>query len=201
MSAKLPPRIPAGAHSEVESGEWSVTLKLADAAAVRGKLSRADGQPLVRPMLSVHSRDRDHFYAELPRVKFEAGGVFSVDTLPGSVDLDAWDEGTMHKRLTVVAPADDVRITLDKGGSLVGKVVDETGAPVKHARVTATGGPEARASGFTEADGAFALLALPDGPYDVTAQTDKPRDAPMVPGPFLARAERTGRTQAELKDG
>ena len=85
-------------------------------------------------------------------------------TLPGSGAADAQ---TVSSNSPTPAP---VRVAAVTAGSIYGAVVDESGAPVDGAVVSAMGG--ATAFAVTDRAGQFRLSELPPGPYVVRAHRD-----------------------------
>lgn len=203
VKAEASGKMPASSRGKVEAGEWAVTLQLSEPAQVRGRLVAADGTGLVKPRLTVHTMDRARFFTQMPQPKVEPSGAFTVTTVAGQVQLHGSAEGMMPAQVTVEAPAEGVEIRLERGGAIEGTVVDDRGAPVKGADVSAHvgGDPGTRGSALSDAEGAFTLTPLADEVYEVWAQVERKRAGPPKMGPYTPVIERFGKVRAELKGG
>jgi hypothetical protein len=74
--------------------------------------------------------------------------------------------------MTVVAPAQEVRLVVNRGLSLEGVLVDEAGQPVQGAQLLSVDAAPPYRSGetvLTDAEGRFLLPALTEGPYLIYA--------------------------------
>ncbi len=99
--------------------------------------------------------------------RFEIGGL-----RPGRYEVTASATGYATGRAVAEAGGEEIEVVLDEGGTLTGRVADESGAPVEDAQVTArdeSGTERWRvASGRSdEGDGRFALRDVPPGRYDL----------------------------------
>jgi hypothetical protein len=119
----------------------------------------------------------------------DAHGRFTVDDLiPGRYRVEAAQPGFEALRTDELTLAPGERrdlgaLALRDGFPVAGRVLDETGAPIEGARVTAAGADPAASALTTATDGAGAFsIALPAGSYRLTA---------TAPGHGPARAQVT----------
>ena len=147
------------------------SVELRRGGALRLLATDTEGAPVPGATVQLSSPDaRD---ADLLAEKPPAGedGRVVLDGLPeGSYTLVVRAEGfrpEIVKGLKLTLAADRVLgVELQRGTTLVGRVVSESGAPLAGAKVTATfaqGGSELRQEAVAGEDGAFRLDGLPDG--------------------------------------
>ncbi|HSN91407.1 MAG TPA: carboxypeptidase regulatory-like domain-containing protein [Anaeromyxobacteraceae bacterium] len=109
------------------------------------------------------------------RARSDRLGRFAVGhAAPGGFALSVKAPGFLPGEVDASAPG-DVTVTLARGGILELVVIDETGAPVPGADVTATtphreGGESLRFYAKADADGRYAFTGLPSGLYRAVAQ-------------------------------
>jgi uncharacterized GH25 family protein len=175
-------------------GEQNARLELPTPGGLKGKVT-LDGEP------PKHATVQVGFGAPTPTVK---GEFFIQDLAPGKYDI------TLHSlefserilRDVEIEPAgttDLGTITVEKGRILAGQVVDGSGRPVQGAKIRvgerlfSGGGDEAQAdqwdaltnvrSGFSNADGSFTIVGIPDKPTSAAAETAHGRSLPTaIPG-------------------
>jgi protocatechuate 3,4-dioxygenase beta subunit len=119
-------------------------------------------------------------------------GVFRIDGIdPGTYSLSASAQGFAAKAVDGVAVAASeaaggaapsatpaLTISLDEGGTIVGRVLDPSGAPVAGARVVAhnlsigLGGNRGSPSGLAGPDGTFTLRSLAAAQYSLVASAN-----------------------------
>jgi protocatechuate 3,4-dioxygenase beta subunit len=109
----------------------------------------------------------------LARATSAADGAFQLDALPeGTVALWALGARGSAMKPGVAAGSDGVELVLEKGVSLPGRVVDDSGAPLAGAKVTLFDHEGSRYFELrTGADGRFAFGPLPDVPYGLVASS------------------------------
>lgn len=101
-------------------------------------------------------------------------GAFALDHAPvNAIRIDASADGYVAAEANVAAGTGDatVTLTLERGHSVKGRVVDDSGQPVEGADVNAqrtTGGASGHAS--SAADGSFEIGALAAGKYEIEAR-------------------------------
>ncbi|MBN1606912.1 MAG: carboxypeptidase regulatory-like domain-containing protein [Polyangiaceae bacterium] len=102
----------------------------------------------------------------------EASGRFKVFVAPGLVDLVAEADGYSRARTQVVAPCDELRLTLAPGSTIAGRVLERASSqPVAGVAVTATRTAEIGLSDIgsaeSDASGQFRITGLFPGQYEV----------------------------------
>jgi uncharacterized GH25 family protein len=161
-----------------------VELVLAAGGVVHGTVKSKAGVPVAGANVSVVGQGTV-FWRARRQAFTDANGQFSIAGLARRpVDVVAWHESgaSTIAPVDLVAKADnEVAITLDVTGTLVGTVVDKAGKPIAEAQVIAepewSGSVKDRAEWLirgiqeTVADqaGGFTFAGLPDGTYRVRA--------------------------------
>lgn len=172
----------ARARAEVISGEETeVELALEEALhTLAGRAVDAGGFPLAGVQLTVSSLRAD---APHRRTLWSGDdGTFSLPGLPAPPwRLEALQPGFAPARLDLFEPADDVRVTLDRGAEISGSLLDDrTGEPVQ-ARVELLRDdlPPERLATRTDADGAFRFERARAGLWTlrVTSEDHLPHEA------------------------
>ncbi|HEX2122638.1 MAG TPA: carboxypeptidase-like regulatory domain-containing protein, partial [Thermoanaerobaculia bacterium] len=167
----------AAALVESPKPDEPMTIVLRDGIEVRGVVTGPDGKPVAGagiaaiqdpfgavalPIDSVLSSG----YGE-PFVETGRDGTFTLRLNAAPHDLAVWKEGYAGFRLGGLTPAagePPLRITLDRGAELRGRVVAKKGNPPLLGTISAEsdGGYHATA---VNADGTFAFASLRPGPY------------------------------------
>src|SRR5206468_7372650 len=99
----------------------------------------------------------------------DAEGNFKVTGLgDGHLTLRAEKEGYVAASLEDVDPSQNIVLTLDRGGSISGRVVGLSDAETGMVSVTANYGASA-AHATVDTDGSFTLRGVPDGQVSVPA--------------------------------
>jgi protocatechuate 3,4-dioxygenase beta subunit len=171
----------SGAVPGVRPGGGEVVVRLRPAAGVRGRVVRADGQPVQGFLLQVRTGDTPG--PLLPAGREFAGATFSLPDVPAepATLVASTPDGLRGELPLALAPGQqrEVEVVLRGTAGLVGRILDASGAPLAGAVVAVEGaeGP----GGFQETDaaGRFRFERLPPGERRVL----------MHNGP-MARAER-----------
>ncbi len=155
-----------------------VVLTLLRGAVLSGRVVDAAGDPV--PSAVVLAKPAAVFTSER-RTRVGPDGAFRFDALPaGRCELRAVRSGYLGRRhadvaLTEGGTHDGVTITLDRGLTIAGRVVDDSGQPVAGARVQASPSRSSReryggsGTSVTEDDGTFTIPALGPGELRVFA--------------------------------
>lgn len=106
-----------------------VDLALGCEATLSGSVTNARGEPLSEVEVSVACGDEQHVMMS------EATGAFRFATRSGSCQLKAKKRGYKPLASLVEAPTRDVKLVLDAGATLSGRVVDAKGAPLREVTV------------------------------------------------------------------
>jgi protocatechuate 3,4-dioxygenase beta subunit len=187
-----------------------VTLTLGPTAIVGGRVLESSGAPVPNAKLSVYgTREggdgaptdaQGAFRLSLPpgdyRVRVHARGYFAPDFDSESVKVEGLRAGE----------ARSIEFRLRQGVSIAGTVVDSSGQAVSNASVSAlvpgagkapmtSMGPGKAASAQSDANGAFELMALEPGRYELTVVHDR-----LMTQSLVAAAPGQG-VQIVLKDG
>lgn len=106
-------------------------------------------------------------------VKTDERGAFQLSApAPGPYELNTDSTEVRFTSMTVVAPAQEVRLIVNRGLSLEGVLVDEAGQPVQGAQIISVDAAPPYRSGntvLTDAAGRFLLPALTESPYLIYA--------------------------------
>jgi hypothetical protein len=173
---------------DVEAGETGVELRFVG-AMLRGRIVGADGRPLARRDVAARMRDapgiQDGTLQSLAWMKTDSDGRFLfLQLYDGVYDVEVPGASRLSGASEIGTGPSERVIGVAAGATIVGRVVDATGAPIEDANVTAAarGRPPAAWS-RTGADGKFCLVDLdPAGRWSLTACFAEPRSgaAPRV---------------------
>jgi 5-hydroxyisourate hydrolase-like protein (transthyretin family) len=159
-----------------------VDVVLDPAAAIIGRVGRADGRPVPGAAVSLRKPDEPE-ETEAAATRTDEEGRFTLSDLEaGTYELAVSHEDGVEATRTVQAPSADVRVDLAPAGTLRGRVLDAaTRSPlpaywVTVSRPRARGGDDDFADSRVEeiqgTDGAFAIDGLPPGAAEVTIQAE-----------------------------
>jgi len=150
---------------------WGLMVFREAGGAIAGQVS-ASGTGASIPGAAIEVRSGD---ALMSSATTDASGVYSASGLaPGSYAVTARLAGYVSQtRAAVVSEGQTtyVNFYLDRSGRITGQVCEKgTGAGVEGAIINAYLGGQLKGSAATGADGIYAMEALPDGQYVVTAR-------------------------------
>ncbi|NMO15301.1 carboxypeptidase regulatory-like domain-containing protein [Pyxidicoccus fallax] len=170
---------------EVTSGMAPVRLVLTRAASVSGRITDAEGHPLAGlPLQSVRpvepTEDAPGKEEPQDRTWTDEEGRFSIDVSePGDYRIDVRDTPFIDASFPVRAPAKDVHLTLKRGASVAGTVVESNGLPLRgcfvellvlHEDDTAS----LKRAGSTDEQGRFLIQGVEPGRYRLMATQEVP---------------------------
>jgi hypothetical protein len=146
-------------------------FELAETSVSGIVVARETGEPLPEAQVGLRSPAPEDQWKGGARAGLD--GRFTVGIDPGEYVLRAQAPGRIPTSMPVTVEAAglaDVRVELERGLGLRGRVTDEAGGPVPNVAVAATstegqGGP----TSYTVADGSFRLDGLEDKPYTLEA--------------------------------
>jgi hypothetical protein len=170
-----PPRAPAvrppSAHPAVVKDDEEPAPD-----GVKGKVVDAEGQPVLRALVVCDDRDRN-----LTAYTDESGGFVLPPEASGCTAMAHHAEHPSSERVRVDAGKDNV-LSLGRGGSIEGVVVDDSGSPVPSYRLVvelylpkSEGldlGTRGRPKTVEDAAGAFRWDRLPEGRYVLVATAE-----------------------------
>ena len=149
-------------------------LTLRPALRLDGTVVYSDGEPVRDAYLLARPVDEtEHIETYRPCATGEktdptdAEGRFTLTPLEaGSYELTVSVEGFQRRqpwKTAVVPGPDSLRIVLERGATLTGRVTDPQGQPVPGAWMTANGPESDTVSALTEADGSYRLTGIETG--------------------------------------
>lgn len=96
---------------------------------ISGKVIDADGNPFPDARVTIQAREPDYVHENL---QTNSEGAFALREIAAArYRVTARADGYLEEQLKVTAPADDVLLTLRRGGVIKGRVVDKTtGEPI-----------------------------------------------------------------------
>jgi protocatechuate 3,4-dioxygenase beta subunit len=159
----------------VGRAEEEVLLTLDAAASLDGRVLRPDGRSAAGALVTVIYDPRAGLAHTVRSVPAGEAGLFSLDDLaPGSVSILADLQGFRGagRRFDLDPGANRVRLQLERGLDLHGRVLDDAGAPVAGVHLTVEGPPPlpVRSTGQCGLDGGFRLSGLAPGFHELTAE-------------------------------
>jgi protocatechuate 3,4-dioxygenase beta subunit len=155
-----------------DSGPMDLTLTRA--VSVSGTVVDEEGQPVPGASLQlVTSSEGEAVMGTDSQASSDEAGHFVVDApTAGTWSLSSEDERFLPSKMSVQAPAEDVRWVLRRGGRVEGSVTDAQGAPLERIWVIlwkSGEGWSAERSGATDERGRFSLEGLGAGSYVLEA--------------------------------
>ena len=157
--------------------------KVGTGGRVRGVVLAHDGTPVAEAQVSVQPVVAERGWADWEHARTEEDGRFEIEGLrAGPYKVSAWPErepGTEDPVEVTVPEGGEatVEIRLDRGGTVIGSVVDERGQPVPRVMVRARGGQRwnwnGSGSSQTLDDGSFQLDGLRAGSYRIVASRER----------------------------
>lgn len=160
----------AGDGVELDGEALGLRVPTTRLGRARLALSTADGKPLPATAAVTFGEPSRPGDTRTVDVRI-TGGVLVLEGLAGGpeeVAIDVEGYATVSRRVSA-GPGEDVdlgRVVLTAGHRVAGRVTDDRGAPVAHARVVAAGG---RLETAADADGRYAFEGVPDGAVGVSA--------------------------------
>ncbi len=167
-----------------------ISVRLQRASRLRGEVVDSTGRPVgdatvtvtIHMEVTMGSMSRSGGSA-----RTDADGVFVIEEVdPGKIELIVQAEGYRHTQVSslVVEPErdlEDIRVVLEPGATVSGRVTDATGRPVADAMVMLADSGRLysgiQQSGITGADGRYRLNGIAPGPRSVTARHERYRAA------------------------
>ncbi|MEO1367248.1 MAG: carboxypeptidase regulatory-like domain-containing protein, partial [Acidobacteriota bacterium] len=155
----------------------SVTLSMEPGAELSLRVLDGQGRPVERARVSVSEPGGHRFRGR--RTATDDTGTATVSALvPGTFDLEVSADGfRLHRRtgLDLGPGIRSIETILERGVSLVGRVLEPSGAPAGESMVRleqANGSPMSfmRSRAFSDSDGRFSLDGLDAGAHTVVAQ-------------------------------
>ena len=156
-----------------EAGARGGSVPVERGHSISGQVSRPGGRPAAEGHVScsrVRRDDEPQDQADGGGASIE-GGAFHVRGLrQGTYELHVTASGALKRTLVAETETPDLRVELERGGTLHGRVVDAESRGIARAIVTANMAGGERFVAMTDVDGRFELTPLPDGAYEVVAQ-------------------------------
>jgi protocatechuate 3,4-dioxygenase beta subunit len=151
-----------------------VMLMLTTAAVVSGKVLDPAGHPLRAGAVRTTAGPGEPGYSSITR-----SGDFSIDLEPGRQTLSVTSHGFRPTSVDTDAPATGLVITIDRGASVIGSVVDADGAPLVGAFVKAVDLEDSwtrsdRHGRFELTAGSHSIFAFPNAKAVGESFTGKP---------------------------
>jgi protocatechuate 3,4-dioxygenase beta subunit len=161
---------------EADTGRVDFTLR--SAATVTGVVVDEEGQPVsqLRLELSRPVAPEDEDEMSSPMAWSDEEGRFAIDaSVAGEWTLGVADERFISKSVRVQAPAENLRVVLTRGATVVGTVSDASGEPIGGAWLTLWAADKSALSTrseLTNVEGRATLRGLLPGSYVVQALQD-----------------------------
>ncbi len=158
---------------ELAGADVNVVVKVRCEPTVNGLVLDGEGAPIANAMVSLQSAK------EGETVTTDATGRFVMHQPAGEYRLKAWHERYREAEQPLTVPAKHVVVVLDAGGSIAGKVVDGSGAPLAGVEVMAIPGMledmlrelegGSRGKATTDGEGRFQVTGLLAGRWVLVA--------------------------------
>ena len=149
---------------------YEAELEIADTMVSGVVVDREAGEPLTEARVSARQAGSRGQWKGSTATGPE--GRFAIAVEPGDYELAAQAE--QHKRASIPVSVGagglfDVRVELERGLGLAGRVVDEAGRPQGEVELAATSSERSYAEGRSLADGTFRIEGLDSASYAVAA--------------------------------
>lgn len=166
---------------EIRASDEDERIELAPGARVSGVVRDENSEPV--EAATVTARVLGSAPGEPWTTLTAEDGTFQIETLPeGTIALEVADGGA-HEPITlaeVALPSEAIEIVLRRTAAISGKVVDANRQPVARAQITLAGSGVWPARGArSDANGAFEFTRVPEGVYELRAETDSAVSAPL----------------------
>ena len=184
LVAHAPAGVAGPVTAKLTASSDPVVLHLRAAATLAVTVTGPGGAPISGATVELRGQD------EQRAITAGDGLATFASVIPATYQLAGWGDGLAHayQRVRVGAGANQAHLVLVRGASVTGKVVDEHGAAVAGARVTAGAvgefagfGARRRDAVTSGSDGAFRFDALPAG--TMRFEGSHPSYAPGVSAP------------------
>jgi protocatechuate 3,4-dioxygenase beta subunit len=153
-----------------------ITLRLSPAGSVEGTVLDAEGHGVAGARITVAAAAGDGSQpGAVANGTSDETGAFHLEGLPpGPARLAAEhpDYRRAERPIQLQPGANRVRVTLEEGLSIAGRVADERGAAVAGATVRATGGEGQERPAVSAADGSFRISGLSAGRQRLEARAE-----------------------------
>lgn len=197
VTARHPKFIPSEARVRVEPGNaLEFAIELREGGRAWGRVTGSDGRPLPRTLVTVLRGDTRTALAPPLHARADDDGRYLIEGIP-LLDLALQFRSDRHKPLVKEGilfryPGDshEVDASLEEGAIVSGRVVDQAGAPLPGAQVTA--GNEAASAARTDEEGRFTVYGLGDGDVNLSASA-------RGHGTVYLRGVRPGATGLEIR--
>ncbi len=163
---------------ELQPGQTmkGIEVVLPAGAVVEGRVLSPRGTPVAGAEVGLvfSQMTREAAWSSV-RVTADGEGRYRLEGVPpGPQTFQAEHPGYRRaaRDLSVQAGENTLDFSLEGGGEIRGRVVDDAGAPVSSAMVFLREDWRTRESGLSGADGSFTLSGLADGTYHVVAQKE-----------------------------
>ena len=159
-----------GAHISVAAIDGGtihdgVVLSLNPVSGIQGLVTSADGKPVSGAAIHLGDSATGRMVA-----RSDAAGSFRITSLDDTTTALFADHTDYLPTVIDVTqqPGEviDVRIVLGEGGSIAGSVLSGS-SPAPDVQVSVTGGSSFNNAVWTDAQGAFSMLGIPDGEYEI----------------------------------
>lgn len=158
---------------DVAAGTTGVRLTVTEGEKIAGIVVDEAGSPIAGASVNAQANNQWRHAQTGSDGKFEVSGLPASD----SVRINVNAPGRIWQQLDKVTPGTrDLRIVLEKGLSVTGRLVDASGSGSAQARLTfrKKGGGGGRGGGcVTDGDGKFTCEGLQEGEYDVSLMRRK----------------------------
>lgn len=164
--------------------EVRLDVELTRGKELRGRVTDTSGRPIAQARVRANANTRE--MSGPFTIVTDVDGAFKLDGLSGDtpVGVTATKDGYLSATLENIdvnaTPA--LTLTLERGGTILGRVIGIAPEEMGRVNVMATSG-RARASARPDSSGSFTLQGVPDGTVNVMASTSGPaprRSAPKA---------------------
>ena len=153
-----------------DADHFTLDVEITEAGVAGVVVGKEDGTPLPEVALRLTPLDTPT-RAPVAAARTRADGRFTIGAESGNYSLSAQIPGRVRIERRVVVPPDglaDLRLEMDRGLAITGRLLDERGRPAPAQSVFASGS-DGFERAFTRRDGTFRIEGLTDRPYALSA--------------------------------
>lgn len=151
-----------------KTGNINFTLK--KGGSISGQVVDEQGQPIVKALVTISDNSSSYLCRtdDIGKYVFQSliSGTYEVN-----VRATGWIKQTYKNRVEVVAPNDisNINFTLQRGGSISGQVIDDSGNPINNANVNVYSIDDALITYFSNTDdlGNYIVSSMKSGEYRI----------------------------------